>query len=214
MSKVIVDISVSLDGFVAGPDPSLDDPLGKGGEQLHHWAFGTAAWREHQGREGGETGNDSDVITELVARTGAEIMGRGKFGGPPGESWGDDPWQGWWGDYPPFHHQVYVLTHHAREPLTLSDTTFNFVTDGIEPALEQARAAAGEKDVLIGGGADVIQQYLAAGVVDECQIHVAPILLGGGVSLFGDLAEAGIRLEPQRVIDSPAVTHIRYSVRR
>jgi len=213
MSKLIFDISVSLDGYVAGPNPSLDEPLGVGGEDLHTWALNSAAWRSSHGKEGGETGADSDVIEELQARVGTEIMGRGKFGPPAGGPWGDDPWQGWWGDEPPFGHPVFVLTHHAREPLTLADTTFNFVTDGIESALEQARAAAGDKDILIGGGGDVIHQYLAAGLVDECQVHVAPILLGGGASLFGVLGDQ-VRLEPVRVLDSPAVTHIKYRVLR
>ena len=213
MSKVIFDITTSLDGYVAGPNPSLDEPMGVGGEDLHTWAFNSAAWRRSHGQEGGETGPDSDVIEELRARVGTEIMGRGKFGPPVGGPWGDEPWQGWWGDGPPFGHPVFVLTHHAREPLTLGDTTFNFVTDGIESALEQARAAAGDKDILIGGGGEVIQQYLAAGLVDECQIHVAPMLLGGGASLFGALGDQ-LRLEPVRVLDSPAVTHIQYRVLR
>jgi dihydrofolate reductase len=213
MSKVIFDITMSLDGYVAGPNPSLDEPLGVGGEDLHTWALNSAAWRASHGREGGETGADSDVIEELQARVGTEIMGRGKFGPPAGGPWGDDPWQGWWGDEPPFGHPVFVVTHHAREPLTLGETTFNFVTEGIEPALEQARAAAGEKDILIGGGGEVIQQYLAAGLVDECQIHVAPMVLGGGASLFGALGDQ-LRLEPVRVLDSSAVTHIKYRVLR
>ncbi len=213
MSKVIFDITMSLDGYVAGPNPSLDEPLGVGGEDLHTWALNSAAWRASHGREGGETGADSDVIEELQARVGTEIMGRGKFGPPAGGPWGDDPWQGWLGDEPPFGHPVFVLTHLAREPLTLGETTFNFVTEGIEPALEQARAAAGEKDILIGGGGEVIQQYLAAGLVDECQIHVAPMVLGGGASLFGALGDQ-LRLEPVRVLDSSAVTHIKYRVLR
>jgi dihydrofolate reductase len=215
MSKLIFDVSISLDGYVAGPAPTLDEPLGKGGEQLHEWALASRAWRAEHGREGGTEGQDSDVIEEKVGRVGAEIMGRGKFGGPAGEPWGDDPWPGWWGEDPPFHMPVFVLTHHEREPLTLGDTTFTFVTDGIESALEQARAAAGDKDVDIGGGGEVIQQYLAAGLVDEFQVHVAPILLGDGVKLFGDagaLGSGNIRVEPIRVIDSPAVTHLRYRI--
>jgi dihydrofolate reductase len=215
MSKLIFDLSISLDGYVAGTDPTLDEPLGRGGEQLHEWALAQQAWRAEHGREGGEEGQDSEVIREHVGRVGAEIMGRGKFGGPAGQPWGDDPWPGWWGEDPPFRMPVFVLTHHAREPLTLSDTTFTFVTDGIESALEQARAAAGDKDVAIGGGGNVAQQYLAAGLVDELQLHVVPILLGDGIKMFGDggaLGSEHIRLEPIRVIDSPTVTHLRYRV--
>src|SRR3954466_6276171 len=154
MSKLFVDISMSLDGYVAGPDPSLDDPLGKGGEQLHEWIFPTAAWREPHGREGGETGPDSDMVAR-TARTGATIMGRGMFSGGAGP-WESDPnADAWWGDDPPFHHPVFVLTHHEREPVAKEGgTTFTFVTDGIESALEQARAAAGDLDVVVAGGAD------------------------------------------------------------
>jgi dihydrofolate reductase len=210
MSELFIDISVSLDGYVAGPNQRPDAPLGEGGEQLHHWAFRTAAWREPHGREGGETGPDDQIIRELRQRTGAEIMGRGKFGGGPGP-W-DPEWEGWWGDDPPFGYPVFVLTHHEREPLTLADTTFTFVTGGIESALEQARAAAGGKDVLIGGGASVAAQYLAAGLVDELVLHVAPMLLGDGARLF-DGAGAG-ELECTQVVDSPAVTHLRYRPKR
>jgi dihydrofolate reductase len=206
MSETVIDISVSLDGYVAGPNQSLDEPLGEGGEQLHEWAFATAAWREPHGREGGETGPDDQILRESRARFGAEIMGRGKFGGGPGP-W-DPEWEGWWGDDPPFGFPVFVLTHHPREPLTLSDTTFTFVTDGIESALDQAKAAAGGKDVLIGGGAKACQQYLAAGLVDEVLLHVAPRLLGGGERLF-DSAGVG-ELECTQVVQSPRVTHLRY----
>jgi dihydrofolate reductase len=178
MSRVRIHISVSADGYVAGPNQSEENPLGEGGERLHDWLVALRAWREPHGLEGGEVNASSAVVEELQANLGAEIMGRGKFGGGPG-SWGEDPWPGWWGEDPPFHMPVFVLTHHQREPLTLSDTTFTFVTDGTEAALEQARAAAGEKDVLIGGGADVINQYLAAGHVDELELHVVPLLLGG-----------------------------------
>ena len=208
MSQVIIDISVSLDGYVAGPNQSPDEPLGEGGEQLHDWAFATAAWLESHGREGGETGPDDEILRRQQERVGTEIMGRGKFGGGPGP-W-DLAWEGWWGDDPPFGHPVFVLTHHEREPLTLSDTTFNFVTDGIESALERAKAAAGGKDVLIGGGAQACQQYLAAGLVDEVLLHVAPILLGGGERLLDDAGTP--KLEIAEAVHSPRVTHLRYRV--
>jgi dihydrofolate reductase len=184
------DISVSLDGYVAGPDPSLEDPLGKGGERLHEWVFGAQAWREAHDLEGGETGADSDFVQATIDRTGAHIMGRNMFSGGFTDSWDDDPRSsGWWGDEPPFHKPVFVLTHHAREPLALGETTFTFVTDGPERALELAREAAGDRDVQISGGAEAIRQYVRLGLVDEMQIHVAPVLLGGGVRLFdGEVA--------------------------
>jgi dihydrofolate reductase len=206
-----LEITMSLDGYVAGPDPSLEEPLGKGGEALHEWAFAAQAWRDAHGLEGGEASADSDVIQEQLDRTGATIMGRRMFSGGEGP-WADDPnANGWWGDDPPFHHEVFVLTHHAREPLALGDTTFHFVTDGIEAALEAARAAAGEKDVVVAGGASAGRQYLAAGLLDEMQIHVAPLLLGDGTKLF-DGASADVELV--RTIASPAVTHLRYRVVR
>jgi dihydrofolate reductase len=209
MSKLRVHISVSADGYVAGPNQSEADPLGEGGESLHDWVVALKAWREPHGKEGGEVNASTPVMEEALTNVGAEIMGRGKFGGGPGP-W-DDAWQGWWGEEPPFHMPVFVLTHHEREPLTLSDTTFTFVTDGIESALEQARAAAGDKDVTIGGGADVINQYLAAGLVDELELHVAPIVLGGGARLF-DGVGPDLRLEQIRSIDAPGVTHLKYRV--
>ena len=213
MTKLKLDISTSLDGFVAGPNATLEEPLGQGGEQLHEWVLAVAAWRETHGREGGETGVDNDVTVEHVESLGATIMGRRMFSGGEGP-WEDDPKaDGWWGDDPPFHHPVFILTHHAREPETKEGgTTFTFVTDGIEAALEQARAAAGDKDIAIAGGANVAQQYLQAGLLDELQIHVAPVLLGGGVRLFGDAGGELPAIEPTRVIESPTVTHIRYRV--
>jgi dihydrofolate reductase len=210
MSKVRVHISVSVDGYVAGPNQSLENPLGEGGEALHDWVVAQKAWREQHGLEGGEVNASSPVLEEALADVGAEIMGRGKFGGGPGP-W-DESWQGWWGDEPPFHKPVFVLTHHEREPLTLADTTFTFVTDGIESALEQARAAAAGKDVFIGGGADVIDQYLAAGLVDELELHIAPIVLGGGARLF-EGAGADLKLEQVRAVEAPGVTHLKYRVR-
>jgi dihydrofolate reductase len=210
MSRVRIHISVSADGYVAGPNQSEENPLGEGGERLHDWLVALRAWREPHGLEGGEVNASSAVVEELQANLGAEIMGRGKFGGGPGP-WGDDPWPGWWGEDPPFHMPVFVLTHHQREPLTFSDTTFTFVTDGTEAALEQARAAAGEKDVLIGGGADVINQYLAAGHVDELELHVVPLLLGGGARLFEGIGP-DLELEQIRVVEAPGVAHLKYRV--
>jgi dihydrofolate reductase len=211
MGSLLFDISMSLDGYIAGPNPSAEEALGEGGEELHWWAYGLASFRERHGRTGGETGTDDDILAEHLDRPGAFLMGRGMFGGGDGP-WGGDPWRGWWGDDPPFRKPVFVLTHHEREPLTLGETTFTFVTEGIESALEQARDAAGQGDVLISGGADVIQQYLRAGLVDECQVHVVPVLLGGGTRLFDGLDPAPVGLEKTRVVDSPAVTHLRYRV--
>lgn len=211
MSKVRVHISVSADGYVAGPNQSEENPLGEGGEGLHDWAVALRAWREPHGREGGEVNASTPVLEEAQANVGAEIMGRGKFGGGPGP-WGDDPWPGWWGEEPPFHMPVFVLTHHARDPLTLSDTTFTFVTGGIEGALEQAGAAAAGKDVTVGGGADVINQYLAAGLVDELELHIVPLVLGGGARLFEGVGP-DLTLEQVRAVDAPGVTHLKYRLR-
>jgi dihydrofolate reductase len=214
MSKLTLDISMSLDGFIAGPNQTLDEPLGKGGEQLHKWAFAAKSFREVHGLAGGETNLDSDVGEESLRNTGATVMGRRMFSGGQGP-WEDDPnADAWWGDDPPFHHPVFILTHHAREPVTKQGgTTFTFVTDGIESALEQARAAARGKDVAVGGGANVAQQYLKAGLLDELQIHLVPVLLGDGVRLFeSDLGRERREVECTRVIESPAVTHLKYRV--
>lgn len=210
MSKLRFQISVSLDGFVAGPNPSEEDPLGEGGEQLHQWVIKLAAWREPHGREGGEVNASSAVIEETLENVGATIMGRNMFGGGPGP-WGDDPWGGWWGDEPPFHHPVFVLTHHERERLDKeAGNSFTFVTGGIESALEQAKEAAGGKDVSLGGGANVAQQYLAAGLIDEMLLNVVPVLLGSGTRLFENVAPADIGLEQVRVIEAPGVAHLFY----
>jgi dihydrofolate reductase len=213
MAGLRCDISMSVDGFVAGPSPSLEKPLGDGGELLHEWAFAAASWRESHGLEGGEANADSEVIEESIRTTGAVVMGRRMFSGGEGQ-WEDDPRvDGWWGDDPPFHVPVFVLTHHARKTKVMQGgTTFNFVTDGIEAALEQARAAAEEKDVLLAGGASVVQQFLKAGLLDELQIHVAPVLLGGGTSLFDRLGIKPVGLEATRVIASPTVTQLGFSV--
>lgn len=213
MSQLTFDISMSLDGFVAGPNPRTEAPLGDGGERLHEWAYDLESFHERHNMPGGTRNQDADVLAEAMDTIGAEIMGRGMFGGGPGP-W-DESWTGWWGDDPPFRMPVFVLTHHPHEPLQMQGgTTFTFVTDGIESALEQARAAAGGKDVGIGGGADVIQQYLRAGLVDKFQVHIAPILLGSGTRLFDAVGSDQPSLEITRVVNSPAVTHVRYRVAR
>jgi dihydrofolate reductase len=208
---VTFSIAVSLDGYVAGPNQRPEHPLGEGGEDLHEWAYGLKAFQEGHGREGGETGPSDDVLREVFERPGAAIMGRKMFGGGPGP-W-DESWKGWWGDEPPFGMPVYVLTHHPRESLEFENgTVFTFVTDGIDSALEQARAAAGGRDVQISGGAQAIQQYLAAGHVDDFQLHLVPLFLGGGERLFDGVGTP--RAELTRVVDTPAVTHLSYRVER
>jgi dihydrofolate reductase len=202
---------MSLDGFVAGPDQSPKNPLGVGGMRLHEWVVELAAWRAMHGLEGGEVNQSTKVVEESLANIGATVMGRNMFGGHPGPWDSRNPWTGWWGTEPPFHHPVFVITHHAREPLLLEGgTTFTFVTDGIESALDQARRAAGGKDVSLAGGANVANQYLAAGLVDEMAIHLVPILLGSGERLFervGDLH--GLRLV--RTIATPKVVHLTFA---
>ena len=206
-------IAVSLDGYVAGPDQSEENPLGVGGESLHEWVVALEAWRKPHGLEGGEVNASTPVMEEAQANMGATIMGRNMFGGGPGPWAGDPPWNGWWGDDPPFHTPVFVLTHHPREPLTMEGgTSFTFVTHGIDSALEQARRAAGGMDVHLGGGASVIQQYLAAGLIDEFELHVVPVLLGGGERLLENVGN--LKLEQVRAIEAPGVTHIRYRVVR
>jgi dihydrofolate reductase len=212
MGKLFFDISMSLDGFIAGPNATLEQPLGEGGEELHEWVVRLASWREAHGLDGGDTGPDDEVMKESSGRAGAFVMGRRMFSNGAG-SWEDDPKaDGWWGDDPPFRAPVFILTHHPREPVEKQNgTTFNFVTDGIESTLDQARSAAGDKDVQVAGGASVVQQYLNAGLLDEFQVHVVPIFLGSGVRLFGDL-ERKRGLELTRVVESPAVTHLGYRV--
>jgi dihydrofolate reductase len=208
MNHVRFEISMSLDGYSAGPDQSLDNPLGVGGEQLHEWAIADAAWREQHGLEGGARSVNTDMVEEMFANVGAVIMGRNMFGGGPGD-W-DADWKGWWGDDPPFHLPVFVLTHHEREPLPMDGgTTFTFVTDGVDAALAQAQNAAGpDKDILISGGAATIQQFLEAGLVDSFQLHVVPVILGAGTRLLDGLDPGTITLD--RVVDGPGVTHLRY----
>jgi dihydrofolate reductase len=211
VAKLRFDISMSLDGFVAGPNQSEEDPLGEGGTQLHEWALALAAWRSRHGHEGGEVNASNQVIEEALENVGATVMGRNMFGGRG--PWGDDPWDGWWGDDPPFHTPVFIVTHHAREPVTKQGgTTFTFVTDGIESALEQAREAAEGKDVSLGGGANVAQQYLKAGLIDELRIHLVPVLLGDGARLFDNLTGAEVGLECSRVVEAPGVTHLSYRI--
>jgi dihydrofolate reductase len=213
MGKVFADISMSLDGFIAGPKPTIDDPLGQDGEKLHEWVIKLAAWRKPHGLPGGETGTDGDVMAEATANLGAVIMGRRMFSNGEGP-WENDPKaDGWWGDTPPFHVPVFVLTRHAREKVDKNEgTTFTFVTDGIESALSHAKTAAVDKDVSIAGGANTIQQFIKAGLLDELQIHVVPILLGGGTRLLENLGDPD--LEKIRVIDSPSVTHIKFRVKK
>ena len=211
MSSVTAQVSISLDGFVAGPNQSAENPIGEGGIRLHEWAFATEAWRRQQGREGGERNADSEVVDELVQGIGAYIMGRNMFS--PGRGDWDETWTGWWGEDPPYHAPVFVLTHHARDPIPMQGgTTFNFVTDGIESALEQARAAAGDQDVSIAGGASAVRQYLAAGLLDALYLHIAPVVLGAGERLLEDVGDP--TLEPVKVVASPAVTHVKYRVVR
>jgi dihydrofolate reductase len=196
MSWVTCQIGVSLDGFAAGPDQRPDEPLGTGGERLHEWMFGKG------------TEADGEIAAAITEGVGAFIMGRNMFGGHG--PW-DPDWKGWWGDDPPYHAPVYVLTHHEREPLPMEGgTTFHFVTGGIEDALEQARAAAGDRPVDIAGGASTVQQYLRAGMIDDLYLHIAPVILGAGERLLEDVGD--LALEPVEVVASPAVTHIRYRV--
>jgi len=210
MGRFRFTITMSLDGYVAGPNPSLEHPLGEGGERLHEWAFAVRTFRQAHGMEGGATGPDDDVAAEWLEDIGATIMGRRMFGGGPGP-WGNPLWNGWWGDDPPFHTPVFVLTHHAREPLEMEGgTTFHFVTDGIESALARAKDAAGGKDVALGGGAEVAQQYLKAGLVDEMEIHVVPLLLGSGARLFDNTDGRQTAYRCVRVVSSPSVSHVKY----
>ena len=210
---VTAEVSMSLDGYVAGPNPSLDQPLGEGGEKLHDWAVRLRSWRASHGLEGGETGPDDDLVAESLKAQGPVVMGRRMFSGGEGP-WENDPKAGgWWGEDPPFHKPVFVVTHHEREPLVLGETTFTFVTDGVGSAVEQARAAAVGKDVGVVGGANAINQAVDAGLVDELLLHVAPVFLGGGARLFDNVESRDF--EQIESIASPAgVTHLRYRLRR
>jgi dihydrofolate reductase len=211
MPQVRFTLSLSADGFVAGPNQSLDTPLGERGRELHEWAFATRTFSQMQGREGGDTGLDDERAANWNRNVGATIMGRNMFGPVRGD-WGDGTWDGWWGNDPPYHNPVFVLTHHPREPIEMQGgTTFHFVTDGIESALAQARDAAGDRDVAVAGGCSTVQQFLRAGLIDEFELHVAPVLLGRGERLFDsvDVGDAGYRCE--RVVSSPAVAHYLFS---
>jgi dihydrofolate reductase len=209
MTNVTCHIAISLDGYVAGPNQSMDDPIGEGGMRLHQWVFKTDSWRGQHGEAGGERNPNSDVVEEVVENVGAYIMGRNMFG--PGRGEWDPEWRGWWGEDPPYHTPVFVLTHHSHEPLEMQGgTTFHFVTDGIEAALEQARAAAGERDVSIAGGASTIRQYLAAGALDELYLHIVPVVLGAGERLLENVGDP--TLAPVKVVASPEVTHVKYRV--
>jgi dihydrofolate reductase len=214
MSKLRLNITITLDGYVAGPNQSLNNPLGEGGERMHLWMYPLKAFGEIQGNpDGGKTGTDDDVLREAwFSDVGAYIMGRNMFGGGPGP-WKGDEWKGWWGDNPPYHQPVFVLTHHAREPVPMEGgTTFFFVTDGIGSALRQAREAAGAKDILVMGGANVAQQYIAAGLLDEISLHVAPMFLGAGERLFDNLGGADPNLEQVRVVQGEGAAHLKYAV--
>jgi dihydrofolate reductase len=211
MSTLRFRISVSLDGFVAGPNQSLQEPLGTGGERLHEWVIALQSWRRAHGKEGGVVNESTPVMERELANIGATIMGRNMFGGGPGPWSKTDPWNGWWGRKPPFHHPVFVLTHHPREPLMMEGgTSFTFVTDGIESALDQAQRAADGKDVALAGGARVAQQFLNAGLVDEMQLHLVPTLLGGGERLFDQVRD----LHGLALVDTIAtrdVVHLRFA---
>ncbi len=202
---------MSLDGFVAGPNQSVDNPLGIGGMRLHEWVFPLKAWREMQGMEGGEVNASAQVVEESIANIGATVMGRNMFGGHPGPWDRKKPWPGWWGDNPPYHHPVFVLTHHPREKLELEGgNSFTFVTDGIEAALEQARRAARGKDVSLAGGASAAQQYLKAGLVDEMEISLVPTILGSGERLFDRVGDHLYGLQLVRTVATPNVTHLKF----
>src|SRR6058998_3833010 len=209
MSKLRCHISISLDGFVAGPNQSEENPLGEGGERLHDWVVPLAAWRQSHGEQGGEVNESARIVEESRENVGAGVMGRNMFGPVGGGPWGDEQWNGWWGDDPPYHYPVFILTHHPRDPVEMQGgTTFHFVTDGIESALEQAREAAGEQDVSIAGGASAVRQYLAAGLLDELYLHIVPVVLGAGERLLEDVGDP--QLELVKVVASPAVTHVKY----
>jgi dihydrofolate reductase len=209
MSRLRFTISMSLDGYVAGPNQSLDDPLGVGGMALHEWAFALRAWREPHGEEGGEDNASTPVVERNLAGIGAYVMGRNMFGGTG--AWAENPWDGWWGEDPPFHLPVYVVTHHEREPLELKGgTTFHFVTDGVDSALAQARQAAGEKDVFVSGGASIARYCFGHGLIDEATLSIAPVFLHDGERLFDDLGDAPLGMQCVEAVAAPGVTHLTY----
>lgn len=210
VSKVKCLISISADGYLAGPNQSEEHGLGEGGEALHEWAFKLRYFQEIHGREGGEGGVSDDVIRAASAGEGAVVMGRNMFG-PVRGPWTEPLWNGWWGDEPPFRVPVFVLTHYEREPLTLGETTFHFVTEGIERAIELAREAAGDGDVGVGGGGETIQETIRAGLLDEIMVNQVPVFLGGGVRLFEDIPPS-VKMEQTRVVEGDEVTHLVYSL--
>jgi dihydrofolate reductase len=210
MARLRTNIATSLDGFVAGPNQSVEDPLGVGGMQLHNWAFELATWRAAHGLEGGVANASSQVVEETLDNIGASIMGRNMFGGSG--RWKDQQWDGWWGDDPPFHTPVFVVTHTRRDPWERpGGTTFHFVNDGIESALDQAREAAGDRDVRISGGAETIQEYLDSGLIDEFSITLAPVLFGTGIRLFDRVDPDRLALNQARTAASTRVTHLTYT---
>jgi dihydrofolate reductase len=211
MQKLRFRIVMSLDGYVAGPQQSVDRPLGIGGERLHEWVFPLAAWRATHGLEGGEVNESTAVIEESLAGVGATIMGRNMFGGHPGRWKDEHPWNGWWGSNPPYHHPVIVLTHYPRDPLQMDGgTTFYFVTGGIEAALWQARELADGLDVALAGGALAARQYLKAGMVNEMEISLVPIFLGAGEHLLEGLGEHLRNFDLIRTVAAPGVTHYKF----
>ena len=210
MSKLRLWIAMSVDGFVAGPGQDVEHPLGRGGNRLHEWVFPLAAWRKTQGLAGGEVNESSAVIEASMENIGATVMGRNMFGGGTGP-WGSDPWKGWWGDDPPYHHPVFVLTHYPREPLVCAGgTTFTFVTDGIESALEQAKSAAAGKDVSLAGGAHAARRYLKEDLVDEMDLNLVPVFLGDGERLFHDLGVGNPKLRHVSTVLAPGVIHLKF----
>jgi dihydrofolate reductase len=211
MSRLRLKISMSLDGFVAGPHQSVENPLGIGGMRLHEWVIPLRTWRSAHGMDGGEENESTAVVEESLANIGATIMGRNMFGGHPGPWHSQEAWNGWWGAEPPFHHPVFVLTHHARAPLQLEGTTFAFVTEGIESALSQARSAAKGKDVSLAGGAQAAREFLVAGLVDEMLIHLVPTLLGSGERLFDGAGTDLHGLKLVRTVATPNVTHLQFA---
>jgi len=214
MGRLRYSVSMSLDGFVAGQDQSATNPLGVGGHLLHEWMRALAVWRKEAGLDGGEVNASTAVIERDDQNVGAIIMGRNMFGGGPGP-WRVDPWNGWWGDNPPFHLPVFVLTHHPRGRLECEGgTTFEFVTDGITAALDRARDAANGMDVAISGGAGVAKQYLAAGLLNDLLLHLVPVFLGAGVRLFDNPALTAITLKQESTVQAPGVTHLAYSIAR
>ena len=214
MTKLRVhSFSVSLDGYGAGPGQSLQDPLGVGGMKLHHWAWGTRTLRQMFGNEGGSTGVDDEFARRGFADVGSWILGRNMFG-PVRGPWPDESWKGWWGDEPPYHCDVFVLTNHPRKSFALSDTTFHFVTGGIEEALARARKAAGAKDVRLGGGAATIREYWRTRLIDELHLAFAPVFLGAGEALFEDIDVAALGYEVSEHVATEAATHVVLTKRR